>query len=473
MVATSSQATSILKSATTRDVRVRVPSDAFWDSMHRWQGEAFDAFDDRRARFFGLKWHRGARKTTWLVNLLIREAVRNPMRTYMYVGPTLVQARAIVWTEPTMLFNWLPDKTHIRWIENKSEMSITFPNKSVLAIRGADHPDSIRGMNPYGVGIDEFAEAKPDLWPAIIQPIMRRSTDRWCVMTYTPKPGYARELWNMTQDDPEWYHMVLRASQSGLISQTELDAARRTTAAWLYDQEYECVEVTDEDMVLITSALLESLKGVRRAGVETRRRVVAYDPNASLTGDRSVVYYIVNGEVLDEDVFWERDPLKGAARAMLMGEKHKCQYYAVDWTGIGTGVCGKLQELGKQVLEFIAAGTPAKDTLQNVRTEAYWDTMLSMMNKEIPFPDGFPSAQALREELTCVRAKTGTKIGLEAKHEVRKRLGRSPDHADTYVIGQWAMSQVPVETDGVPLESWRQHVSETDIANSYDIRTVL
>ena len=365
-----------------------------------------------------------------------------------------------------MLFRWLPDREDIAWEANKTELTVTFGNKSVLGIRGSDHPDSIRGLNPYGCVIDEFAECKEELWPAILQPIMRRDEARWSLFIFTPK-GYnhSRELWDQTQGDPQWFHMALPASKSRLLDPKELEAARRTTPPWLYDQEYECAWITDEEATLITSRLLESLRGLSIVGGEYGdRRVVAIDPAASITGDECVVYYMVNRAVADEDIFHERDPLKIAARAALMGGKYGCENYAVDWTGVGTGVVGRLREMGKVVHEYIAAGSPSDPRFANIRAEAWWDTMLRMMDKEIPYPDGFQSAEMLRQDLSSVKVKpmgVGGRVLLEPKHETKKRLGRSPDKGDAYVIGQWATPLVPLEGPGEPVESFRRLGAET------------
>lgn len=237
----------MVEPAGTEQRKYRVPRAEYWDSRHRWQIDATRALDVEGKRFLDVLCHRGARKTTWAINTLIRECVAHPMRSYGYIAPTHVQAMKVVWIEPTMLFRWLPDREIIPWVENKTDGTITFPNKSVLGILGADKPDSIRGLNAYGYMVDEFAECKDNLWPEILQPIMRRTDEsghgqRWCGFCYTSKgvATYAYQLRQMTLQDPEWYHVTIKASESGILAPEELEATRRTTPKALYLQEYEC-----------------------------------------------------------------------------------------------------------------------------------------------------------------------------------------------------------------------------------------
>ncbi len=428
--------------------QVRVPRPEYWDTRHPWQIEATKALDVDHKRFIMAKCHRGARKSTWAINTLIRECCRHPMRSYAYVGPTRVQARDIAWTEPTMLFHWLPDQEDIAWEQNKDELNIIFPNKSRLGIRGSDYPGSIRGLNPYGVVIDEFSECKPDLWPEVIQPIMRRSTDRWCAMIYTPRgiATYAFDLWQKTKDDPEWAHFIIRASESGIIPKAELDAARRTTPYAIFMQEYNCDDVADEEYALITSAMVESLRGIELVWPSTKR-VISVDPAASTHGDLVATYYTENFKIVEEEHYNERDTMKIAGKALLLGKRRQCNTYVVDTIGVGKGVSDRILELGGDVLEFNgSAKLPDDPTLANRRIQAYWRLMQRMQDHEIPYPEDI----LLRQDLCSVRLRpipSGGKVILEAKEITKKRLGRSPDRGDSYAMNVWAYDYIDADEE--------------------------
>ena len=85
-----------------------LPSKQFIEGMHHAQRGAFEAFDSGIARFMILNWHRRARKTTFAINLLIRECVKNANHRYVYIAPTYKAAKNIVWRDPLMLKQYIP-----------------------------------------------------------------------------------------------------------------------------------------------------------------------------------------------------------------------------------------------------------------------------------------------------------------------------------------------------------------------------
>jgi hypothetical protein len=57
----------------------------------------------------------------------------------------------------------------------------------------------------------------------------------------TPKGrNHFSEVWDQAQRDPEWFTMMLKASQSGLLDSAELADARKTMTEDQYEAEFEC-----------------------------------------------------------------------------------------------------------------------------------------------------------------------------------------------------------------------------------------
>lgn len=79
--------------------------------------------------------------------------------------------------------------------------------------------------------------------------------------------------------------------------------------------------------------------------------------------------------------------------------------------------------------------------------------MEQIQNREVePIND-----EELIRQLTTLRynpPKSNGKISLELKHETKKRLGRSPDRADAFVYGLWALKEV-MEEHSLNTESFR------------------
>jgi len=81
----------------------------------------------------------------------------------MYIAPTLGQARTIMWDLLHELGRPVIKASHINNLE------ITLINGRKILVRGADNPDSLRGVSLTFVVLDECAFVKEDTWQKIIR----------------------------------------------------------------------------------------------------------------------------------------------------------------------------------------------------------------------------------------------------------------------------------------------------------------
>jgi len=233
----------------------------------------------------------------------------------------------------------------------------------------------------------------------------------------------------------------------------------------MYDREFECADITEEELTLITSRLLESLKGVINSWPRTRR-IVSCDPDASINGDECVIYAMENYKVIDEDIFHERDTDKIAFRIDLMCEKHDIPDCIVDSIGVGKGVYDQLVKKKNRRVRGFDSRERAYDPKRflNGRAEAWWYTMGLMMEKKVSYPEDI----MLRQDLTAVRVEPD-KSRLQLENKVlgtKKRLGRSPDRGDTFVMGVYGSQMVP-DVELYQTEDERQ----SEMAESYTVES--
>lgn len=111
-----------------------------------------------------------------------------------------------------------------------------------------------------------------------------------------------------------------------------------------------------------------------------------------------------------------------------------------DSIGIGAGVGHRLSEMGYNVFQFNAAGKPPKrfkdesgefGFLNN--RAAMWMLARELLNPENGNDVCLPDIPELIGDLTSVSKiiyTSTSKIQLESKDEIRKKIGRSPDYAD-------------------------------------------
>lgn len=181
--------------------------------------------------------HRRFGKTVGTINDLIKKAIelKREHGRYAYVAPFLSQGKEIAWeylkrfAEPA-----ITDK-------NESELWVEVCGKARIRIHGADNPDRLRGAYLDGVVLDEYADMRPSVWGEVIRPML---ADRqgWGTFIGTPKGrNEFFDIWDRAQkDEANWFAMMLRASATGILPQSELDEARRDMTPEQYDQEFEC-----------------------------------------------------------------------------------------------------------------------------------------------------------------------------------------------------------------------------------------
>lgn len=202
--------------------------------------EAFKAFHERKKRWACLVVHRRGGKTVAAINELIRGALTCPLPSprFAYIAPYRQQAKLIAWDYLKRFTEPIPGRQ-----VNESELHVKLPNDGRVTLYGADNFDALRGIYLDGVAIDEPADMDPDVWTSVIRPAL---SDRigWAAWIGTPKGRNAfYRLYERASGDPEYFTMMLKASESGIIPQSELASAREQMEAaepGSYDREFEC-----------------------------------------------------------------------------------------------------------------------------------------------------------------------------------------------------------------------------------------
>ena len=432
----------------------RIPVARFVDSAHAGQVAAFRAFDEGRARFAHLIWHRRARKSTLAINLMIRECIRHANHTYRHIMPSRVQAKEAVWNDPNMLFSYLPPQSAVAWSKNESELTIRFPNGSRYVLDGADKlADARRSIGGHGFVLDEWGfHASSYVFDGLIQPILAEGHGRWCwkISTYNGQNhAYEDVVAALREKDPQTYVSILKASESGVLADSELALAKKKMPLMLYLQEMECEPVSASEMVLIQIGMVERLKGIRHFPKEIRR-IVTCDP--AFGGDACIIMGMENGRIIEKVELHPTQTSEIIGACQMVAGRLDTRNFVVDSIGLGRGVLDGLREIsGNYVQDFNSSEKPANPNtgpcrLANRRAEAWWVTMEAVNAGDLPYIDD----DTTRKQLTsvCYKVASNGAILMELKDDVRKRLGRSPDDADAYVMGIWGLKNVePVRQD--------------------------
>jgi hypothetical protein len=212
-------------------------SDELEHEIDYWPRKVFWDFHTRQQRWAVIVAHRRCGKTVACINDLLLRAINEGKDNarYAYIAPYYAQAKSIAW-DYLMRYS-----EPVRVNHNISELWVELMNGSRIRLFGGDSPDSLRGNYLDGVIIDEMADTKPSLWGEVIRPLL---SDRrgWAVFIGTPK-GHNTfyDIYQYANLNPnEWYSKTLRASQTKIIAQEELDDALKLMTIDQYQQEFEC-----------------------------------------------------------------------------------------------------------------------------------------------------------------------------------------------------------------------------------------
>lgn len=196
----------------------------------------FVDFHNRTERWSIIVAHRRAGKTVACIAELVLAALftRKQDARYAYVAPQYNQAKDIAWAYVKQLTADIPGVAY-----NETELRADLPNGARVRLYGADNPDRLRGLYMDGVVLDEFADMRSSVWGEIIRPLL---ADRkgWAVFIGTPKGhNEFHAKWQEAENDPIWFRLMLRASESGLIDPLELIDAAKGMTDDQYAQEFE------------------------------------------------------------------------------------------------------------------------------------------------------------------------------------------------------------------------------------------
>ena len=222
-------------------------------------------------RFKMLILHRRAGKTVGIINdmldLALKCKLKNPQ--YAYLSPTYAQSKKIAWGYFREYAGVIPGVQF-----NEQELKITIPrsnmnigseiknDKITIYLLGTDNYNTIRGIYLDGAVLDEFADMNPEVWSKIIRPALS-DREGWAVIIGTARPGHMHKFYQNVRDNPLWFVYVLKASESKILPQSELDAARIEMGEESYLQEYECEFETNQEANYYLSYVLKMEKDGR------------------------------------------------------------------------------------------------------------------------------------------------------------------------------------------------------------------
>ena len=123
---------------------------------------------------------------------------------------------------------------------NETELRCDLPNGARLTLLGGEDPSRLRGIYSDGIVIDETADIPESVFPEVIRPALA-DRNGYAIFIGTPRGhNLFYDYWTLAKDEPGWYRAMFKASETGILAEEELQAARGAMTPEQYEQEFEC-----------------------------------------------------------------------------------------------------------------------------------------------------------------------------------------------------------------------------------------
>jgi hypothetical protein len=186
------------------------------------------------SRFVSVVAGRRFGKTFLSTGKILEQAVKGPNRNVWYVAPTYGAAKEIAWD---MLIHTIPPEYVSK--TNESSLTLRLINGSVIALKGAEKPNNLRGRALDFVVMDEFADMRPEAWYEVLRPSL---SDRQggAMFIGTPKGrNHFYDLWAKGVDGAnDWESFQYTTLDGGNVPAEEIEAARADLDERTFNQEY-------------------------------------------------------------------------------------------------------------------------------------------------------------------------------------------------------------------------------------------
>ena len=333
-----------------------------------------------------------------------------------------------------------------------SQRNVDFGNKSVIMFRHLEELNNLQNINLGWFLIEQIDELETDHEFFMLQGRLRRDVEpevKFMELNMPFRTGFVignvgREwVKNLWKDSPRPEYSLSEATTFDnqdvlpgdfIQSMKDLEHTKPEIYGRYVMNDW---TVSEDSFIIIPLQCIRELKGISYTDTLIGD-VIACDPSAG--GDECAIYVMKNHRIIDSKFMYEKDTMKIAGHLIILSHRYQILDFAIDSIGIGKGVCDRLGEMNKRVMEINSASSPdfgEGNLYYNKKAQMWAYTGQKIIDKQIPYPND----EELIKQLSNVKYKvvnSNGQIKVEAKDETKKRLGRSPDRADAYVMGIWA-----------------------------------
>ena len=193
-----------------------------------WQQEVMQS----NARFKVVAAGRRTGKSHLAAISLILAALDDKPGKVFYVAPTQGQARDVIWHTIFEIAGDIIERSHINNLE------ITLAGGNTIYLKGADRPDSLRGVSLKHLVLDEYAFMKPDVFESILRPALADRKGSLIAIGTPEGRNHFYDLYVGSDSWNDWASFHFTSFDNPLVDKAEIEHARQTLPSWAFMQEF-------------------------------------------------------------------------------------------------------------------------------------------------------------------------------------------------------------------------------------------
>ena len=195
-----------------------------------WQKQVWS--DDTRFKIVAAGRRTGkSRLAAWM---LIVNALQADKGHVFYVAPTQGQARDIMWQTLLELAHPVVTNAHI------NNLQIKLVNGATISLKGADRPETMRGVSLKFLVMDEYADMKPEVFEQILRPAL---ADQKGAALFIGTPMGRNHFYDLykyaeLEDDESYTAWHFTSYDNELLDPEEIDLAKKSMSSYAFRQEF-------------------------------------------------------------------------------------------------------------------------------------------------------------------------------------------------------------------------------------------
>ena len=195
-----------------------------------WQQDVFN--DTTRFKIVAAGRRTGkSRLAAWM---LIINALQTNKGQVFYVAPTQGQARDIMWQTLLELAHPVIKSSHI------NNLHITLINGCTISLKGADRPETMRGVSLKFLVLDEYADMKSSVWEQILRPALADQKGHAMFIGTPMGRNHFYDLFKYAElsDDVTYKAWHFTSYDNPLLDPDEIDTAKQSMSSYAFRQEF-------------------------------------------------------------------------------------------------------------------------------------------------------------------------------------------------------------------------------------------